>query len=233
MIKVRLLLPIIAGAMLAMVSSATAASYYASSVFADPGSLSGRADSNTGRDNPSNALGAPNGDFYSMGLGGMALFGFSPATTFDQDVLLIETTNGSCSVQPDGSCQQYPEAVEVYLINTPLVLSDDGGTHGPGGEATYDLSSLVLGSLIATVGNGDADAPGYSIDISGLAGPFYYVLLKDISASLGSISKDGFDVAAISVSVVPLPAALPLYGAGIAVMGFIGWRRKRKASATA
>ncbi len=31
------------------------------------------------------------------------------------------------------------------------------------------------------------------------------------------------------ISVVPLPAAFPLYGAGVAIMGFIGWRRKRKA----
>jgi hypothetical protein len=38
---------------------------------------------------------------------------------------------------------------------------------------------------------------------------------------------------AITVSVVPLPAALPLYGAGLAFMGFIGWRRSRKAAATA
>ena len=34
------------------------------------------------------------------------------------------------------------------------------------------------------------------------------------------------------VSSIPLPAALPLYGAGLAVMGFIGWRRRRKAAAT-
>jgi len=32
----------------------------------------------------------------------------------------------------------------------------------------------------------------------------------------------------INLSAVPLPAALPLYGAGIAVMGFIGLRSKRK-----
>ncbi len=29
------------------------------------------------------------------------------------------------------------------------------------------------------------------------------------------------------VSVVPLPAALPLYGAGVAILGFLGWRRKK------
>ncbi len=30
------------------------------------------------------------------------------------------------------------------------------------------------------------------------------------------------------ISAVPLPAALPLYGAGLAVLGFVGWRKKRK-----
>lgn len=29
------------------------------------------------------------------------------------------------------------------------------------------------------------------------------------------------------ISAVPLPAAMPLYGAGIAVLGFLGWRRKK------
>ncbi|MEH6405387.1 MAG: hypothetical protein V7750_18590 [Sneathiella sp.] len=29
-------------------------------------------------------------------------------------------------------------------------------------------------------------------------------------------------------SAVPIPAALPLFGAGIAAMGFFGWRRKRR-----
>ncbi len=38
---------------------------------------------------------------------------------------------------------------------------------------------------------------------------------------------------ALQPSVVPLPAALPLYGAGLAVMGLVGWRRKRKAHAVA
>ena len=33
------------------------------------------------------------------------------------------------------------------------------------------------------------------------------------------------------VSEVPLPAALPLFAAGLGAMGFMGWRRKRKALA--
>ena len=35
------------------------------------------------------------------------------------------------------------------------------------------------------------------------------------------------------VSNVPLPSALPLFGTGLAIMGFVGWRRKRKTAATA
>jgi hypothetical protein len=31
-------------------------------------------------------------------------------------------------------------------------------------------------------------------------------------------------------SNTPLPAALPLYAAGMSVMGFFGWRRKRTKS---
>ena len=34
-----------------------------------------------------------------------------------------------------------------------------------------------------------------------------------------------------NISPVPVPAALPLFGTGLAIMGFVGWRRKRKASA--
>ncbi len=45
-----------------------------------------------------------------------------------------------------------------------------------------------------------------------------------------------FKIASLTVSnlsVVPLPAGLPLYGAGLVILGFIGWRRKRKKMALA
>ncbi len=44
---------------------------------------------------------------------------------------------------------------------------------------------------------------------------------------LGQLTKDPQSFT-VQLSVVPLPAALPLYGAGLAVMGFLGWRRSRK-----
>ncbi|USG61247.1 VPLPA-CTERM sorting domain-containing protein [Sneathiella marina] len=45
--------------------------------------------------------------------------------------------------------------------------------------------------------------------------------------------SNAFEYANVGLSTVPLPAALPLYGAGLAALGFMGWRRRRKAAATA
>ncbi|MDF2366970.1 VPLPA-CTERM sorting domain-containing protein [Sneathiella sp.] len=43
--------------------------------------------------------------------------------------------------------------------------------------------------------------------------------------------SNAFEYANLTVSAVPLPAALPLYGAGLAVLGFFGWRKRRKSAA--
>jgi len=36
-----------------------------------------------------------------------------------------------------------------------------------------------------------------------------------------------------AITAIPLPAALPLYGTGLALIGFIGWRKRRKAATQA
>jgi hypothetical protein len=50
-------------------------------------------------------------------------------------------------------------------------------------------------------------------------------------AITGLVNCTGLFVESIeSASTVPLPAALPLYAAGMSVLGFLGWRRKRKSN---
>jgi hypothetical protein len=49
-------------------------------------------------------------------------------------------------------------------------------------------------------------------------------------------NDDNFTIKKIEVAAIsniPLPAALPLYGTGLAVMGYLGWRKRRKAAAQA
>jgi hypothetical protein len=45
-----------------------------------------------------------------------------------------------------------------------------------------------------------------------------------------SVTRSG-EFAFASAAVVPIPAALPLFGTGLAIAGLAGWRRKRKAAA--
>ncbi|MEH6546621.1 MAG: VPLPA-CTERM sorting domain-containing protein, partial [Sneathiella sp.] len=50
---------------------------------------------------------------------------------------------------------------------------------------------------------------------------------------LEAFDKDGSSLAKtemnVQISAVPLPAAFPLYGAGLAALGFMTWRRRNKA----
>ncbi|MCR9215063.1 MAG: VPLPA-CTERM sorting domain-containing protein [Proteobacteria bacterium] len=62
---------------------------------------------------------------------------------------------------------------------------------------------------------------------------FIYDWIGDKFGIGASDKNDEFLIKSITVSAVPLPAALPLYGAGLAVMGFVGWRKRRKAAAQA
>lgn len=84
------------------------------------------------------------------------------------------------------------------------------------------VDSLSGGAVIS--GGADQGFGRSTIDITTMAA-FDSVVFTSTSFS--------FEYANIQVSAVPLPAGLPLYGAGIAVLGFVGWRKRRKAIAAA
>lgn len=52
----------------------------------------------------------------------------------------------------------------------------------------------------------------------------------DLGTGEYSGSSLGMDIR-LGLAVVPVPAALPLFGTGLAIMSLVGWRRKRKAVA--
>ncbi len=57
------------------------------------------------------------------------------------------------------------------------------------------------------------------------------ITIEDHDNCASSCSAGG-QVTLTTISAIPLPSALPLYGAGITVMGFIGWRRTRRRNST-
>lgn len=132
-----------------------------------------------------NALGAADGAFLSLGLGGSATFSFG--TVFAAPIRAFEVTFGTRL--------NHEEIIEVF--------------------AGYMGSFTSVGFITNLTGVDDLDFAGY----------FDQLKLVDISPAFAG--RDGFDIDAIAVSPVPLPAGglllLTALGAGAAL------RRRKQA----
>lgn len=121
-----------------------------------------------------------------------------------------------------------------------------GTSSGVSGVSMDYFNPSVLFSYTAFVTFGDGSTANYGLDTVSLSAfDGFWGITSDLLISSiafghidGGTTKDGFfgiDNLTIGqhlfdeppLSAVPLPAALPLYGAGMALMGFIGWRKRR------
>jgi hypothetical protein len=123
--------------------------------------------------------------------------------------------------------------VSGLTANATYLLSFDvWGDNRPGQDWVLNLS--INGSPAFTL-NGTDHAPGtYPGALESLlftASPTGTALLLFTQASpSGSQASPIFDNVRIT-DATPLPAALPLFASGLGALGFLGWRRKRRASA--
>jgi hypothetical protein len=110
-----------------------------------------------------------------------------------------------------------------------------GAVGGTGG--TYEGSPLTfLQNYIQLIG--DNSTAGIAIDPLDLSLYLGSLFALDAGAeydprtgTLGSLFRAQGHLTSLSlVSEVPLPAALPLFAAGLGAMGLMGWRRKRKSA---
>jgi hypothetical protein len=154
------------------------------------------------RANANNALGAPDAKFYAMGFGGTAVLGFG--TNFDMAATAWEVT-----FQP-GLSGDHDEAAEVWVGSSYV-------------NGTFNISSFTL---VGTINNKLAQS-GQTLSFSG--GPFNYLALVDVTKTLfpTSSSFDGFDLNAVGVSPVPLPAGGLLL---LTAIGGLAVARRRKAA---
>lgn len=119
----------------------------------------------------------------------------------------------------------FPEQAGFFTsIPTGFISSQSSGGHnGP--------TLGIGGSFFAP---GWAPALGDSFDFTGVSTLLVAEgdLLWSNLTGFNTTAFADYEVAnQIHVSAVPLPAALPLYGAGLALAGFLGWRRKRAITA--
>jgi len=119
---------------------------------------------------------------------------------------------------------------------------DDNSDNVDGG-----LGLAITFDMVGDMTKGGWSVTGYSgydpVMFILKAGPTYSAFLADLTVlsgdwntlsnldGSGAIGPDLSHFSIYSTSVVPIPAALPLFGSGLALLGFMGWRRKRKMAA--
>lgn len=104
-----------------------------------------------------------------------------------------------------------PSINASFYFNQPFTIQSGGPSNEYGGSALTQLSLAAFG----VEGNGTIQFIGTYSQIS-WTNPTYEWWY-------------GFTVGAPT----PLPAALPLFASGLGALGFLGWRRKRRAAARA
>lgn len=160
------------------------------------------------------------------------------------------TFRGSNSLNSIAGVRAYVDTQLIYediMTMTPSAGQPGGpidrSTTGTLGTTVVDIpftdGSLILSASLFAIakcgGQFEAGTCTAETDFFGSANLMAAVVLDGNGVELPNISissASGFDYAAgfASVSAVPVPAALPLFGTGLAIMGFVGWRRKRNAA---
>lgn len=114
--------------------------------------------------------------------------------------------------------------------NDTVTFSDGapGITIGsPGVDGTFSPSGLSNCLLAECLGAGSLLSVYAGLDPTGL---WALSINDDAGADIGDLAG-GWSLQFTTTSVVPLPAALPLLGSALALLGLLGWRKKRAAAA--
>jgi len=175
------------------------------------------------------------------------LFNFSVGTTSSVTLLTYSYaggTNAAGTVIPRGGFD--PILALFDSSGARINQNDDGGSNVPADSVTgahFDTflqSTLAPGNYTVSVMqyNNFANGPNLSNGFSAAGSTFTSIFncsngqFCDVNANNRN-NHWAFDILNVDsgeqVSGVPLPAAFPLFAAGLGALGFLSWRRKRKA----
>lgn len=94
----------------------------------------------------------------------------------------------------------------------------------------FDANNMSIWSLSDVFITGD-NSSHIDFDNLGLtSSALFLTIALDFGGASDEVGLDNVVFSQSVVSAVPIPAALPLFGTGLAALGFLGWRKKRKAA---
>ena len=175
----------------------------------------------------------------------IALVGPAKAATYNIDYVNgVYTISGS--ITTNGTSPVLAADITAYslsFINTGSTIFTLTNSNAAPSTPLINGSDLTTTSTTISFNFGDNSAPGEAYFESSAAADsigFYNEFTSGLSTGEIEIGTPGNadielypsgNVVLGSVSATPLPAALPLFGTALGMMGLIGWRRKRKSTA--
>jgi hypothetical protein len=150
---------------------------------------------------------------------------------------------GNLTIYNSGSGGAYvntannPVNYEFYFAGgTPLTITGKIGNNGVGDAIDMELLSWngSAATLLASIQIPFSSGPSLTYTLYSGSDPILAAGNYIISTFLavGNVTDPNFQVN-FALSQTPLPAALPLFASGLGAIGLLGWRKKRKATATA
>jgi hypothetical protein len=125
----------------------------------------------------------------------------------------------------------------IYAATPPTFIGDESGAQAAAAALASALSDLQVRYLTGLVQTGAQNAlvPSSPLEASGAQCTSQSNCGMNIWSAVASLSFDPsttYGDADFTVFLAtPVPAALPLFATGLAGLGLLGWRRKRKAQA--
>jgi hypothetical protein len=192
----------------------------------------------------------------------MALLGVpqAGATTYNLtgtsgiDVTGTITTDGNIGTLSAADITSWNINETFDTIHVPTNINPSNSTVSLSGDALTATSTQLLFNFADTatsklefVSNNFPNPGGFNVQFCDATTPcinqvgasdfsFMEIVFASggcCSSSTGVAETGNTQIGTAAVATTPLPAALPLFGAGLGLMGLLGWRRKRKAAAKA
>lgn len=147
--------------------------------------------------------------------------------------IIFNANNNTCTIGNTGVYSGGDNTFYFYSLTRSTDPDVYGASKNVAGSPGY-VNSLVVDG----VADNDFISPVFWRVRQNFTGSFVAMVLAEMYGKTYqmtvNLTADGSNLVTVnsaSVSEVPLPAALPLLAAGLGAMGFMGWRRKRKAVA--